>query len=835
MIRTVATALLLAALPATSAHAQDAVPGELLVRFESSAGGSERGLARRSAKVKAKREMRLRGAQLVATESGQSVRAAITALERSPHVLYAEPNWIFRATSTTPDDAEFGNLWGLDNIGQSIEGIFGLADKDIDAVEGWDIIKDAPSTVVAVADTGVRYDHPDLDGNIWSNPGETVNGADDGDPGALVDDVRGWDFIDGDNNPTDLQQHGTHVAGTIAAEGNNAFGITGVAWGAQIMPVRVLNEDGSGTYQAIADGFDYAGDMGAQVLNASLGGGGDGATGQFFADVIVQHPNTLYVVAAGNDANNNDTSARYPCNTPGANLICIAATDNKDALATFSNFGAAQVDLGAPGVGIRSTVPKVAQTGFADDFETGMDGWSSTGSTGGTWSLFTIPSYPSVFLGENPTDATYEFDNNENIIIATGAYNLAGKSGCVLAYSLYHDFDDGKDGLLVETSPNGSTWTARDQYTGNNGAVKSYQTNLKADGQSVLVRFRTLADNTIGAMPPGGWFGSLLDNVRVTCAAVPDATSFAFFNGTSMATPNVAGVATLLFGAKPAATVADVRGWLLNSGESIPSLLGKTVTGKRLNLQSALAAAGLTAPTPGAPRAWTGKVSAVGETTATLHGEVNATGKATTARFTYFKTASPATTSQTADIAVPSGATIIPVTSALTGLAAGTAYTYRLAATNADGTTTSTQKTFTTGSAPPAPPIPTPTVDPGTSGGGTGTPPAGTGTPSATGTPPPVSAKTPATKALTAKDLLSCKLSKRRKVTCKALLTKAATARILLTRGGKLVVRGSAKTLSKGQPVTMKTLRRAGRGRYKLQISLVERGVKTTLTRTITL
>ena len=210
------------------------------------------------------------------------------------------------------------------------------------------------STVVAVVDSGVAWDHPDLAPNIWSNPDEVAGNGVDDDGNGKVDDVRGWDFVDGDNNPWDYDDHGTHVAGTIAARGNNGVGVTGVAWQASIMPVRALDALGTGSNADIADAFTYAAANGARVVNASLGGAG---RSQAMSDAITNNPNTLFVVAAGNDGTDNDTTPRYPCNYTAANLICVAATDNTDALASFSNYGASSVDLAAPGVDIDSTRP----------------------------------------------------------------------------------------------------------------------------------------------------------------------------------------------------------------------------------------------------------------------------------------------------------------------------------------------------------------------------------------------------------------------------------------------------------------------------------------------
>jgi subtilisin family serine protease len=295
------------------------------------------------------RNLRLRDSELVRPPAGE-LRTALSVLNADPGVRYAEPNVAVQAQTNDPF---WSLMWGLENTGQTVNGAVGTNDVDIDGPEAWARSTGAGQRV-AIVDTGVNFNHADLQGRFATNSGESINGVDDDSSGA-VDDVRGWDFIQNDNDPTDANGHGSHVAGIIAAPKENGVGVAGIAPSAQVMSVRALDASGSGSAAGIANAFDYAGDMGFAVVNASLGGG----FSQAEQDVIAAHPNTLYVVAAGNGGSdgigdNNDASPTYPCAFAQANVVCVGATNAQDTRAGFSNFGATTVDLFAPGVNIAS-------------------------------------------------------------------------------------------------------------------------------------------------------------------------------------------------------------------------------------------------------------------------------------------------------------------------------------------------------------------------------------------------------------------------------------------------------------------------------------------------
>ncbi|MEJ7789896.1 MAG: S8 family peptidase [Thermoleophilaceae bacterium] len=347
-----------------AAHAADAgaVPGELIVRFSEDAGPADRAAARQDAGVELERPLAGGGLQLVQVDDGQAIQAVAEELEDSPQVLYAEPNFV-RRIEALPDDPLFPGLWGLDNRGQSVGGVAGTIDADIDAPEAWNLTTGSSAVTAAVVDTGVDVSHADLGSSIWTNPGESgggreSNGLDD-DANGLVDDWRGWDWVTADNLPADENDHGTHAAGTIAASGDNSVGVTGVSWASRVMPLRVLDATGSGSVADLISAYRYAAAKGARIVNASLSGS---SFSRAELDAINGAPGTLFVVAAGNggdDGVGDDLSVapEYPCAYPAPNIVCVAASDQDDRLAGFSNYGAEAVDLAAPGVRTASTVP----------------------------------------------------------------------------------------------------------------------------------------------------------------------------------------------------------------------------------------------------------------------------------------------------------------------------------------------------------------------------------------------------------------------------------------------------------------------------------------------
>src|SRR5882724_4322634 len=296
----------------------------------------------------------------------------LAALQHDPAVQVVEPSFLRHPFGTIPNDSLFPQLWGLRNTGQSVNGSTGTSGADIKFIEAWGLAR--PSTnqvVVAVIDSGVNYTHPDLAANMWTNPGETAGNGLDDDSNGYTDDFYGYDFGQGDSDPSTTDEHGTHVAGTIAATGNNFSGVIGVDYQAKIMALKVGQDSAPGSFSdsAIIEAIDYCVLMKGRgvniaAINASWGGG-DFSSAMRSAIQSSGDVGIVFCAAAGNDSTNNDVTPDYPANYRLANMLVVAASDMNDNLAGFSNFGASTVDLAAPGVNTLSTIPPGENPTFA--------------------------------------------------------------------------------------------------------------------------------------------------------------------------------------------------------------------------------------------------------------------------------------------------------------------------------------------------------------------------------------------------------------------------------------------------------------------------------------
>lgn len=378
----------------------DFVEGEVLVQYDSASRA-------RSAVAESNRQSTAMGTGRSAAAVGKSARIklssetsvgeAIRSMKSQAGVQYVQPNYIYTADdleliALSPNDSLFsgGYLWGLHNDGTTFPSynVPATAGVDIGAEAAWNVTTGSRDVVVAVIDTGVDYTHPDLAANMWSNPDEIPgNGIDDDNSGALVDfdgdsiadplplgvdDVHGADLFEMDGDPMDAHAHGTHVAGTIGAVGNNEIGTSGVAWNVQLMAVRFMGADGRGTTFDGMLSVLYAAQQGADVINCSWGDPVNSETGQTQTDQLLRQAladsGLLVVCAAGNGGldgvgDNNDSTPFLPASHDLANIVSVGAHTPDDKLATFSNYGATSVDILAPGTYIASTVPTWTRDG----------------------------------------------------------------------------------------------------------------------------------------------------------------------------------------------------------------------------------------------------------------------------------------------------------------------------------------------------------------------------------------------------------------------------------------------------------------------------------------
>ena len=558
------------------------VPGELLVKYKSSVRAAAAKFYQDTLGISTVKTFNFIGVHHVKLPQNINVEQALNIYANDPDVEYAEPNYIVHATATTPDDL-VSNLWGLHNTGQTVNGTAGTNDCDIDAPEAWDICTGSSRVIVAVIDSGVDYNHPDLAGNIWSNPGESLTGT-DSDGNGYVDDVRGWDWVDGDNDPMDYSDHGTHCAGTIAAVGNNSTGITGVCWKAKIMPLRSLDTLGSGPTANAISAIQYANQMGAHVISNSWGGAG---YTQALKDAI-DASSAVVVCAAGNDGTDNDGAGGhcYPSDYTSSNIISVAATDQNDGLASFSNWGATSVDVGAPGVNIYSGSP-ARQTIWSDNFDDGtLSPWTTGGASGGPFGLNSSIYYSSSHSLADSPSGNYA-NNDDHYAQVTASSSFSGYKGTKLEYYFRGISELGYDALHVETSHDNSNWTTHYSWNGSTGGswYPYYPADTKAhEGNSNLyVRYRFTSDVS---NVYDGWY---VDDVKVTAWSSNTADSgYQFMNGTSMAAPHVAGLAALIKAYNRTLTNLQLKSAIEDNVDTVASLSGKVTTGGRINAYNSL-------------------------------------------------------------------------------------------------------------------------------------------------------------------------------------------------------------------------------------------------------
>jgi subtilisin family serine protease/N-acetylneuraminic acid mutarotase len=574
--------------------------GEAIVRFRRGVGVHSARSAASSMNAEVKKEFRLLSARKnrqysLVKSADLTTEELLERLRRNPNVEAAWPNYI-RQIDILPNDPSFGQLWGLHNTGQPVDGDTGSSDADIDAPEAWDAATGG-GIVVADIDTGVDYTHVDLEANMWVNPGEIAGNGVDDDLNGYIDDIHGIDSYNGDTDPMDDHGHGTHTSGTIAAVGDNGIGITGVSWDAKIMAVKSFSASGYGNDAAEIEAIEYVvalknAGVNVVAINASWGGSGgsdDEDDPLRAAIALAGDAGIVFCAAAGNDyGNDNDGYPHYPSSYSLPNIIAIAATDQDDGLANFSNYGPDSVDIGAPGDNIYSTVPgtdyvPAAGDIFFDDMESGVGSWIH-GGTLDTWALSGENVHGGVSAWSDSPGTSYADDTNSWL-----AYNadidLSAYTGQSIALGFWAEvnMEGCCDYFTIEMSGDGgATWAQQGGYINGVAGWQAYSYLIPDSYKTSQFRFRFRLDTD---------YSITYNGVHIDDVGIGDAVSgaYEFNNGTSMATPHVTGAVALMAAAYPAEGVGTRVNRIYSGVDPLPSLAGKVTSGGRLNIASSIA------------------------------------------------------------------------------------------------------------------------------------------------------------------------------------------------------------------------------------------------------
>lgn len=562
------------------------VPNQVLIEFKPNLSHTTRSRIANTSESESMSELDATpGWGVAKLAAGVSVAQAITSYANNPNVASVQPNYIYKTTVTPLPvrDAQYGQQWAVKNTGQNISsGTYltaiggGTAGNDMNLEAAWNVQNDCRSVIVAVIDSGVNYNASDLAANMWD--------------GGLSAPLHGWNFVgNGSNDPMDYNGHGTHVAGIIGAVGGNGLGITGVCWRANIMAIKAVDAAGNGTTSTIVQGIDFAIAHGAKIINMSLGGAG--AYDPAFSNAIAraQAANVLVVVAAGNSRSDNDISPFYPCSFTQPNLICVAALDQNFALASFSNWGAKSVDVAAPGTNILSTW-NGSHAIINDPLVAGPAGWvgsSTTAAKGGGWGNDLV----DIGWLFNPASARwgsarYNAGTDDRIY---KTFNLAGADAATLQIMSASNLRNGDFFRLNFSASGGDPFVS--------GTQLSAETNTTNLGFTTISPVYDIA-NCISATCSIGFqltsTAQSITDIGVAIGALQIQTttlasnSYNTLSGTSMAAPQVTGVAALVWAHNPLYTYVELANAIKNSGRSIPALAGRTTSGKAVDAMRAL-------------------------------------------------------------------------------------------------------------------------------------------------------------------------------------------------------------------------------------------------------
>lgn len=526
--------------------------GELLVRFKPGVTDQQiEALHRSSGSAVLEGIINLR-LQRIKLREGLTEEEAIRIYMAADIVEHVEKHAL-RYPSRNPNDPDIAQQWALTKM---------------KAPEAWDITQGRPEVIVAVIDTGVDYGHLDLQNNIWTNAAELNGDGVDNDGNGYIDDIRGWDFGGNTNDPMDVYGHGTHVAGIIAATGDNSRGIAGINWRAKIMALKAADNSGTFLDFSIIKAIQYAIAKGAKIINCSFGGESRSVEEEN-AFIALKNAGILAVCAAGNGklvngvdiGVDNDITPNYPASYELENIISVAASDENDKFAAFSNYGSTSVDVMAPGVNIYSTVPAGANTeallriAGASPPEYAASGMTFAGITdaqGITRTAYDCgkgcpEQFPAGVRGNIAVIERWSSPCLPDFTFAAKVSNAqaAGATGVII----YNNVDGSFGGNL-----------------GSPGAWVPVVSITRASGTALLA----------------------LGTPVVTIINKPALSPYQTESGTSMAAPQVAGIAGLTLAQCPSLGYADIKAAILNTVDKVPAAAGKVVSEGRVNAFAAL-------------------------------------------------------------------------------------------------------------------------------------------------------------------------------------------------------------------------------------------------------
>ncbi len=508
-----------------------------------------------------------------------SVKEAVSEFSKDPDIEYAQPNYLYHNTAI-PNDYEFNNQWGLRNSGQTVNAISGTFGFDINASAAWDVRTDCSNIIIAVIDTGINYLHGDLSDNMWdgiscvNESGSYLGGC-----------MHGYDFIDHDKDPRDMNGHGTHVAGIIGASGNDGNRTSGVCWKSNIMALRALDMNGNGATSDLVGAIEFAIQNGARIINASWGGS-EYDPALYNAIQYARDHGVLFVAASGNQGMNNDEVAHpnYPSSFDLDNIISVASINQNGYLDSFSSYGPTSVDIAAPGSNVLSLFPaeKIDAIEYFSSWKREA-GWgfnvvnvalSSYGYTGAAGELLNPVADGDLYSNDMDSCTYRAFDfvkYGPDMVTLFFAYN-------------FYQLENGSDNVFLVYDTEGNRPVTDLGVLDANTQTYSYDlTSIATDHTTIGFRFVT--NHTVP-----GYGINISPFVISRWYYYSNATACEYFSGTSMATPHVTGVAGLVLAADPVLTYLQAKNKLLNGGIYNSYLDGKISGGRMLDALGALGA-----------------------------------------------------------------------------------------------------------------------------------------------------------------------------------------------------------------------------------------------------